>query len=473
MFTMNFSKAPVPEDFLNDLSALGYSNVQQLGQGGMGTVFRAYKRNLDRTVAIKVVSQDRVSNSEYVQRFYAEMRTMAALDHPAIVPVYDGGVTSHGFPYFTMKYIDGENLYDFLHRRRASRQLLTVQEVVQILAPIASALDYLAALPNPVVHRDIKPANILLPSSGTNGIPALLTDFGIAIDRESTRMTRVGMRIGTDGYIAPELLVTKDVAEPPQPDALSEQYSLGLVAFELLTGIYVRGSVTYEQWAVNRPVPELKGHLINPADASHVKKLNEVFAKALDGDPKKRFATASAFISALHSVEMEQQSEHVKRGAKHKGVPKKLLVLATAGMMVVAIAAAVFSYLTASQWEGEDAVLADTFPHIVSQNSGGEGWQSTSCEHREPSSGELARIACNSGQFSVVVAHFESVEARNAVIPVEGAQTMRSSRCSALTMPMGSGDSAYGVFPQGDLAAYGFIVSGDNAEDLRLKLPIC
>ena len=139
---------------------------------------------------------------------------MAALDHPAIVPVYDGGVTSHGFPYFTMKYIDGENLYDFLHRRRASRQLLTVQEVVQILAPIASALDYLAALPNPVVHRDIKPANILLPSSGTNGIPALLTDFGIAIDRESTRMTRVGMRIGTDGYIAPELLVTKDVAEP-------------------------------------------------------------------------------------------------------------------------------------------------------------------------------------------------------------------------------------------------------------------
>ena len=88
MFTMNFSKASVPEDFLN---ALGYSNVQQLGQGGMGTVFRAYKRNLDRTVAIKVVSQDRVSNPEYVQRFHAEMRTMAALDHPAIVPVYDGG----------------------------------------------------------------------------------------------------------------------------------------------------------------------------------------------------------------------------------------------------------------------------------------------------------------------------------------------------------------------------------------------
>lgn len=470
---MNLSHPPAPEDFLNDLSVLGYSNVQQLGQGGMGTVFRAYKQNLDRTVAIKVVSQDRVSDTEYVNRFHAEMRTMAALDHPAIVPVYDGGVTAHGFPYFAMKYIEGENLHEFLRRRRAIRQPLAVQEVAQILAPIASALDYLAALPNPVVHRDIKPANILLPSSDVSDPPALLTDFGIAIDRESTRMTRVGMRIGTDGYTAPELLATKDVTEPPQPNALSEQYSLGLVAFELLTGIYVRGSVTDEQWAVNRPVPELKSHLIHPADVSNIKAVNGVFARVLAVNPHKRFATASEFISALQSAVAAHQSANLVRDVGRSALSKKLLTLVATAVVIATIVLAGVWHFSASQWEGEDARLASKFPEIVSEKSGGAGWQSTSCEHREPGTGELARIACNSDRLSVVIAHFDSVEARDAVVPAEGAQTMKSSRCSALTMPMESSDSAFGVFPQGDLSTYGIIVSGENAEDLRLKLPIC
>jgi len=442
----------------------------------MGTVFRAYKRKLDRTVAIKVVSQDRVFDSEYVQRFYAEMRTMAALDHPAIVPVYDGGVTEHGFPYFAMKYIEGENLHDFLRRRRAERQPLTVQEVAQILEPIASALDYLAALPNPVVHRDIKPANILLPSSGASDPQAVLTDFGIAVDRESTRMTRVGMRIGTDGYAAPELLATKDVTEPPQPDALSEQYSLGLVAFELLTGIYVRGSVTDQQWAVNRPVPELKSHVIHPADVAHIKAVNGVLAKVLAVNPHKRFATASEFIFALKSAAVCRQSTHEARDPRDLGRSarsKKLLTLVATAVVISTIIAAGVWHFSASQWEGEDARLASAFPEIVSEKSGGEGWQSTSCEHREPGTGELARIACNSDRLSVVIAHFDSVEARNAVVPAEDAQTMKSSRCSALTVPMASSDSAYGVFPQDDLSDYGIIVSGHNAEELRLKLPIC
>ncbi|WP_231699667.1 MULTISPECIES: serine/threonine-protein kinase [Corynebacterium] len=462
-----------PTDFRNELSALGYSNIAQLGQGGMGTVFRAYKPNLDRTVAIKVVSEHCVSNAAYVQRFHAEMRTMAALDHPAIVPVYDGGVTARGIPYFVMKYIAGENVHDFLYRRRASHQPLSVLEVAHILAPIAGALDYLAARPNPVVHRDIKPANILLPTAGTGGPAAMLTDFGIAVDRESTRMTRLGMRMGTDGYAAPELLATKDVTRPPQPNAVSEQYSLGLVAFEMLTGIYVRESVSDEQWVVKRPVPELKAPWIHPSDVPHMKGINSVFSRVLAIDPRKRFPTAAAFVEALHNA---VAPAHPEPGEKHAGKgssPVKTIAALGVAAATIAAGLVVVPNFLADSWDGEDARLAAAFPKIVSAEPGGQGWRSTHCERRDPNPGELARIACNSEELSVVLAHFESVAARDSVMPTGDIQTMTSDRCSAYTMPMNSNGRAFGVFPTESLDTYGLIVSGRDSESLRLTLPIC
>lgn len=208
-----------------------YQILEEIGRGGMATVYRAYQPSVERDVAIKVIKQNvTVGGTKGVERFRREARLIARLEHPHILPIYDfdGG---HNPPYIVMRYLKGGTLKDFL-----SRAPLPVLEVGYILRHVASALDY--AHEQGIIHRDIKPSNIMIDQQGN----AFLSDFGIARFTEShpkrrksnnqeTPITQSGTVMGTPEYMSPE----QALAEEPLTHR-ADIYALGIVLFQMLTG---------------------------------------------------------------------------------------------------------------------------------------------------------------------------------------------------------------------------------------------
>ncbi len=193
-----------------------------LGQGGMGSVFRAHDEALDRPVAIKVVAPDVAASAELRQRFVQESRTVARLRHPHIVAVYSAG-EADGLLYFVMEFVPGESLRDRLTREGR----LGEAEAVPILRDIALALDYAHA--QGLVHRDVKPENVLLDRDTGR---AMLTDFGVARALQSNlQITGAGFVLGSPRYMSPE-----QASGDADIDGRSDLYSLGLIAVEMLTG---------------------------------------------------------------------------------------------------------------------------------------------------------------------------------------------------------------------------------------------
>jgi serine/threonine-protein kinase len=199
-----------------------YRVIREIGRGGMATVYLAHDIRHDRDVAIKVVRAE-IGTVIGADRFLAEIRTTARLQHPHILPLFDSG-TAAGRLFYVMPLVPGETLRDHLDRCGP----LPVAEVGRIVAEVGSALDY--AHRQGVIHRDLKPANIMLHEGS-----AMLADFGISLalsGDSAERLTETGLSIGTPQYMSPEqALGERDVT--PQ----SDMYSLGVVAYELLTGV--------------------------------------------------------------------------------------------------------------------------------------------------------------------------------------------------------------------------------------------
>lgn len=197
--------------------------VELLGEGGMGAVFKARQRHLDRWVALKVLPDALGSHPEFAERFNREGRTLARLNHPNIVVVYDFG-QADGLYFLLMEYVDGVNLRQAM---RAGR--FTPSQALQVVPRICEALQY--AHEEGVLHRDIKPENILLDSRGR----VKIADFGIAklLGEPSAALTLTssGAAVGTPAYMAPEQL-----ENPADVDHRADIYSLGVVFYELLTG---------------------------------------------------------------------------------------------------------------------------------------------------------------------------------------------------------------------------------------------
>ncbi|MGE5687381.1 MAG: protein kinase domain-containing protein [Gemmatimonadota bacterium] len=195
-----------------------YDVAGELGRGGMATVYLAHDIALDRKVAVKVMSQV-LSLGDGVERFKREAKTAASLSHPNIIPIYAVQHTER-LLYFVMKYVDGRSLDSII------RELgpLPIPMIQAILGQAASAFGY--AHRRGVVHRDIKPGNILIDDEGW----AVITDFGIAKVAEAEQLTSTGLSVGTPTYMSPE-----QVGALPVTGA-SDQYSLGVVAYEMLTG---------------------------------------------------------------------------------------------------------------------------------------------------------------------------------------------------------------------------------------------
>lgn len=203
-----------------------------LGDGGMGTVYRAYDVNLDRQVALKLMHAHFARNEEFRQRLIQEARTAAQLDHPSVVRVYDFGDSEAGL-FIAMEYVNGGSLRDHLRRLQRMAKFLPLAQSLQIGAHIADALDY--AYQRGMVHRDIKPGNIMLKrltrpdEPGEQPFRALLTDFGLVKLHEGAELTQSGATLGTPIYMSPEQCAGQPL------DGRSDLYGLGVVLYELFT----------------------------------------------------------------------------------------------------------------------------------------------------------------------------------------------------------------------------------------------
>jgi serine/threonine protein kinase len=196
-----------------------YELIEELGLGGMATVYRAYQRTMDRHVAIKVIHHTLASDATWLERFQREARLIARLEHPHILPVYDFD-GRHRPPYIVMRYVSGGTLREVIQRAR-----LALPDLTRLLEQIAAALDY--AHRQGIIHRDVKPSNIIFDADGN----AFLSDFGVARFTTEATLTASGVAVGTPTYMSPEQVEGRSDVGPA-----ADIYALGLVAFELLTG---------------------------------------------------------------------------------------------------------------------------------------------------------------------------------------------------------------------------------------------
>lgn len=198
----------------------GYDILQELGHGGMGVVYRARQRSLNRIVALKMIRSS-MASAEDLQRFQIEAEVIAHLQHPNVVQIFEIG-EHHGQPWFSLELVSGGSLADYLQHAP-----LTSKEAALLVARLADALHL--AHQHHVIHRDLKPANVLLTEDGTPKV----TDFGLAKRlNDSLKQTRTGMFMGTPSYVAPE----QAACEPGEMGPQTDIYSLGAILYEILTG---------------------------------------------------------------------------------------------------------------------------------------------------------------------------------------------------------------------------------------------
>jgi tetratricopeptide (TPR) repeat protein/predicted Ser/Thr protein kinase len=252
-----------------------YILLGQIGRGGMGTVYKAYQKELKRTVAVKVL---RGGDEETLRRFAREAQTAASLKHPNIVSVYEIG-TWHGVPYLTMEFIDGQPLDD-LGR-------IPLKKACQLLRDVAMAIHF--AHQKGVIHRDLKPQNILIDKDGR----AYVTDFGLAREfAEGKNLTLDGIVVGTPAYMSPE-----QARGDRNLDGRSDVSSLGCVLYELLTDLQPYSGRSPLDIAIavlkEDPVPPRKIDDTIPPD------LEAVCLKALEKERERRYPTARAFAEDL------------------------------------------------------------------------------------------------------------------------------------------------------------------------------
>ncbi|MCX7043662.1 MAG: protein kinase [Gammaproteobacteria bacterium] len=251
----------------------GYEFIRELGRGGMAVVYLATQKSLKRPVALKLLDRNVPGYSELAQRFINEAHTLAGLRHRNIVTVYDVVASSQG-DFISMEYLEDGSLADRLAVG------LSVQQSLSILAQLGSALD--AAHARGIVHRDIKPDNVLFRDPET----PVLTDFGIArlIDPESQRMTQAGLAVGTPSYMSPEQISGDPI------DGRADQYSLGAMWFQMLTGdLPYKADNTSDLLVAHlaRPIPSL------PASLSA---LQPVIDRMLAKQPAARYSNLAAML---------------------------------------------------------------------------------------------------------------------------------------------------------------------------------
>ncbi|MBN2387583.1 MAG: protein kinase [Anaerolineales bacterium] len=258
-----------------------YRIIEQLGQGGMATVYKAYHAGLDRYVALKVLNMVFLNDLSFLARFEREARLLARLEHPNIVPIHDIA-EQDGRPYLVMKFIEGETL-----KARLVKETLPPGQAAAILRAVGAALSFAHA--QGILHRDVKPSNVLLEQGGQ----VYLADFGLARMAEGTTSTLTGdMVVGTPHYISPEQATGRT-----DLDHRTDIYSLGIMLYEMSVG-----RVPFD---ADTPIAVIRDHIqaplplprsLNP-DVSP--DLERVLLKALAKQPEDRFANVESLVEAF------------------------------------------------------------------------------------------------------------------------------------------------------------------------------
>src|SRR5215813_8240107 len=270
-----------------------YYLESKLGFGGMGSVYRAGRLLIGDRVAVKVLHPDQMADPQAVERFRREAQTAARLKHPNVVTVYDFGVSREGLNYQVMELAEGESLRSLVERHSRLAETAAAEIILQVCA----ALD--EAHRQGIVHRDIKPENIHVQTI-SGGLQVKLLDFGIAAlrDVKAGRLTRTGAAMGTPHYMSPEQCLGEEL------DGRSDIYSLGIVLFEMLTGVVPFDSPTTTAIVVKHvndppPPPRILNPKISPAVESVTLRALE---KRRDARPQTAGEMARKLIAAAGSA---------------------------------------------------------------------------------------------------------------------------------------------------------------------------
>jgi serine/threonine protein kinase len=270
-----------------------YYLESELGVGGMGTVYRAGRLLIGDRVAVKILHPDQMADPQAVERFRREAQTAARLKHPNVVTVYDFGVSREGLNYQVMELVEGESLRSLVKRHGR----LAETAAAEIVRQVCAALD--EAHRQGIVHRDIKPENILVQTI-PGGLQVKLLDFGIAAlrDVKAGRLTRAGSVVGTPYYMSPEHCLGEEL------DGRSDIYSLGVVLFEMLTGVVPFNSPTTTAIVLKHvndppPPPRTLNPKISPAVESVVLRALE---KRRNARPQTAGEMARELIAAAGSA---------------------------------------------------------------------------------------------------------------------------------------------------------------------------
>ncbi|MBV9463008.1 MAG: serine/threonine protein kinase [Verrucomicrobiae bacterium] len=262
-----------------------YELSEFLSQGGMGRLYIAKDKVLNRQVVVKILLPQYLDNQKFAKRFEREAQTLSKINHPHLLNVYDYGVYKENYPYIVTEYIRGVSLGEMI----GDRGRIPLGETVEILTQVCDGLH--AAHQQDIVHRDMKPENILVTKGGDDEWIKVI-DFGLAVEnfQEQTRLTVSGSFLGTMPYMAPEQFDHADV------DARTDVYAVGVIFFEMLTGSHPYHATSIHQFYLQHAeasIPKLADS--QPPIDTYIPELQDILEKALAKRPEERYPNMIAF----------------------------------------------------------------------------------------------------------------------------------------------------------------------------------
>jgi tetratricopeptide (TPR) repeat protein/predicted Ser/Thr protein kinase len=298
-----------------------YEILELLGQGGMGAVYKARDREVDRLVALKVIRPELAGHPDVLRRFKQELILARQVTHKNVIRIFDLG-EAEGAKFISMEYIDGRDLKSI----HAERGKLQPEEAAEIIEQVCLALD--AAHAEGVIHRDLKPQNIMVDKHGR----VVVMDFGIARSRELSGLTQTGDLVGTPEYMSPEQAKGEEI------DSRSDLFSLGIILYELLTGISPYEATTpvvaLLKRTQERAVPPDK------LDPAIPKFMNDIVVRCLEIDPQRRYASAQEILQDLearHGPRRGITTLHMPRFRMVEEFPTKWIAPGLALIMLLTI----------------------------------------------------------------------------------------------------------------------------------------